>query len=179
MRSDGAFISDVARWKVHRAKQNLELAATKYGEKSEEHNQAREQLDNAILEMMDSQNIDDDDIELDGFHDDYEDTDNDEADYERELNEYRREEEEDDDDDEFDEEENDDDINDNYDSDSDEICTKEPPSFSKIDPVSLHKKIPPKQFQLLSQVSKYSFEVHEGEMVYLPACKKTNLIGCI
>lgn len=45
----------------------------------------------------------------------------------------------------------------------------EPPSFSRIDSVTLHSGKPTAAFPLLSKATPLSFEVSEGEMLYLPA----------
>lgn len=46
---------------------------------------------------------------------------------------------------------------------------KEPNSFSKIDYISLHQKIAPKQFSKLNRAIRAQFEVKSGEMLFLPA----------
>jgi hypothetical protein len=45
----------------------------------------------------------------------------------------------------------------------------QPPSFCKVEPYLLHQKNTPKEFPLLAKATKTSFELKEGEMLYLPA----------
>lgn len=44
-----------------------------------------------------------------------------------------------------------------------------PPSFSRIDPETLHSKQKSKNFPLLAKASRMTVEISEGEMLYLPA----------
>jgi len=46
---------------------------------------------------------------------------------------------------------------------------KEPNSFSKIDPSSLHAQTCPCQFPNLGKATKITFQLNAGEMLYLPA----------
>ena len=56
------------------------------------------------------------------------------------------------------------------DDDEDDFGDNEPVSFSEIDPVSLHAKEIPEEFELLADATKITFDVKKGEMLYLPAC---------
>ncbi|KAJ3210030.1 DnaJ sub C member 7 [Dinochytrium kinnereticum] len=165
IRGDGAFVSDILRWKLRTAKMNLDHAIGTAKEAA-----ARKAVEQATFELMELQ-AEDEDIEDEDFNlieDDYQDEDGDEN--------FIDEEEDDEDSDEGgDAEEFAEDLKmlvgdeESEDSGDDELGPTEPPSFSKIDPKALHSKEPPADFSLLKKATKVTFELKEGEMLYLPA----------
>ncbi|KAJ3279849.1 hypothetical protein HDU76_009374 [Blyttiomyces sp. JEL0837] len=192
VRADGAYVYNVARWKVQNALDAVKEAVDLKDKKAEK--EARKELDSAMMELMDVENEeeideeigeDDEDMEEDD-EDDEEDEDDqetpeieeiDEEDYLRGLKTKKRGNKmyfvEDEDDEDEDEQENDDDDDDEDDEDDGEddgyLIPDEPASFSVVDTETLHSDEIPEEFSLLEHATKITFNVKKGEMLYLPA----------
>ncbi|KAJ3104304.1 DnaJ sub C member 7 [Phlyctochytrium planicorne] len=176
IRQDGAYVADVLRWKLKAAKLLLEESIGTSDEK-----RRRKEVESLTFELMeteaDADDIDDEDLEL--IEDDYVDEDDDFGDGKDKMDDLENVEEDKEDSDDDDEIMQDDDgeededkgdgDNGDDDEDDEDFEPKEPPSFSKIDPSTLHSKSASSTFPLLKNATKVSFELNAGEMLYLPA----------
>ncbi|KAJ3401367.1 DnaJ sub C member 7, partial [Chytridiales sp. JEL 0842] len=147
-RADGADRGLVKEWKLKEAVKRLEDQSLDEKERRE----ARADVERRLVALMEEEGMGEqgewEEEEFEGEGIDGEEDDDDE---EMGLEDDYSEEEQDDDDDEDGEE-------------------QEPPSFSQIDLETLHSKtMDSEDFPLLSQATKVTFTLNEGEMLYLPA----------
>ncbi|KAI9339665.1 cupin-like domain-containing protein [Obelidium mucronatum] len=164
--SDGSFAADVARWQFKTAIKEMR-EGLKEAEEGKEVD--LEELRKAVVEAKEQLELAEEEEQdvADALEEDEEDDDNDDDDEEPLFKDLPI------DDEDGDIEMDVDKLQDDYDEEEDndeDVDEDEPPfSFSRIDPDVLHSADATKTYPNLKNVTKITFDLKEGEMLYLPA----------
>ncbi|KAJ3029127.1 UNVERIFIED_CONTAM: DnaJ sub C member 7 [Siphonaria sp. JEL0065] len=167
--SDGSFAADVARWKF-----KIAVKAMRDGLKEAEKNGKDvdlEELRKAIVEAKEELDLAEEEEQdaADALDEDEEEDDEDDDDEEPLFKDAPADDEDGDIDMDVDNIEDDYEDEDGEDEDEDVDEDEPPMSFSRIDPDVLHSADATKTYPNLENITKVTFELKEGEMLYLPA----------